>query len=118
MYQPPPGALFVFNGKIETVHVQYAHKYQEDAGDWLRHATTDCNERRETMRRNSGSVVHRRRCRTYDGTPVTEAYKDGNNKFTGKIHKVTIDLTEMKEADRQEKEKARVDVARKKALVD
>ncbi len=26
------------------------------------------------------------------GTPVTDDYKDRDNKFTGKIHKVTIDL--------------------------
>ncbi len=30
------------------------------------------------------------------GTPVTEDYKEGNNKFTGKINSVTIDLKEMK----------------------
>ena len=34
-----------------------------------------------------------------DGTPVTEDYKEGDNKFTGKIHSVTIDLKEMKAAD-------------------
>jgi arylsulfatase len=27
-----------------------------------------------------------------EGTPVTEAYKSANSRFTGKIHKVTIDL--------------------------
>ena len=35
---------------------------------------------------------------TDDGTPVTEDYKEGNNKFTGTIYKVTIDLKEMKAA--------------------
>lgn len=55
---------------------------------------------------------------TDDGTPVTEDYKEGDNRFTGKIHKVTIDLKEMKTADRQEEEKARVDVTHKKALAD
>ncbi len=35
---------------------------------------------------------------TDDGTPVTEDYKEGNNKFTGKIHSVTIELKEMKTA--------------------
>src|SRR4029077_13915289 len=34
-----------------------------------------------------------------DGTPVTDDYKEGNNKFTGKINSVTIDLKEMKAAD-------------------
>jgi arylsulfatase A-like enzyme len=34
-----------------------------------------------------------------EGTPVTEDYKEGNNKFTGKINSVTIDLKEMKAAD-------------------
>jgi arylsulfatase len=29
---------------------------------------------------------------TDDGTPVTEDYKEGNNKFTGKIQKVTVEL--------------------------
>ena len=49
---------------------------------------------------------------------MTEDYKEGNNHFTGKIHKVTIDLKDMKAADRQEEEKVRVDVAHKKALAD
>ena len=35
---------------------------------------------------------------TDDGTPVTEDYKEGDNKFTGTIQKVTIDLKEMKTA--------------------
>lgn len=55
---------------------------------------------------------------TDDGTPVTEDYKEDDNKFTGKINSVTIDLKEMKAADRQEEEKTRVDVAHKKALAD
>ncbi len=54
---------------------------------------------------------------TDDGTPVTEDYKDDDNKFTGKIHSVTIDLKEMKAVDKQE-EKVRVEVARKKAVAD
>jgi hypothetical protein len=33
---------------------------------------------------------------TDGGTPVTEDYKEGDNKFTGRIHSVTIDLKEMK----------------------
>ena len=36
---------------------------------------------------------------TDDGTPVTEDYKEGNNKFTGTIQKVTIELKEMKAAN-------------------
>ena len=34
-----------------------------------------------------------------DATPVTEDYKEGDNKFTGKINSVTIDLKEMKAAN-------------------
>jgi len=33
-----------------------------------------------------------------EGTPVTDDYKEHNNKFTGKINKVTIDLKEAKAA--------------------
>ncbi len=36
-----------------------------------------------------------------EGTPVTEDYKERDNKFTGKIHSVTIDLKEMKAAARR-----------------
>ena len=25
-------------------------------------------------------------------TPVTEEYREGNNRFTGRIHKVTVDI--------------------------
>ena len=32
-----------------------------------------------------------------EGTPVTEDYKEGNNKFTGKIHSVTVELKEIGE---------------------
>jgi len=34
-----------------------------------------------------------------EATPVTEDYKEGNNKFTGKISSVTIDLKDMKAAN-------------------
>jgi len=34
-----------------------------------------------------------------DGTPVTEDYKEHDNKFTGRINSVTIDLKEMKAAN-------------------
>ena len=53
-----------------------------------------------------------------EGTNVSSAYEQHENKFTGKIEKVTIDVKDMKTADRQEEEKARVDVAHKKALAD
>ena len=39
-------------------------------------------------------------------------------KFTGKIVKVTVDLKEMKAADKAEEEKARAVAAHKKALSD
>jgi hypothetical protein len=29
---------------------------------------------------------------TDNETPVTEDYKQGNNRFTGKIHKVTVEV--------------------------
>jgi arylsulfatase len=34
-----------------------------------------------------------------EGTPVSEDYKQQDNKFTGTIQKVTIELKEMKAAD-------------------
>ncbi len=34
-----------------------------------------------------------------EGTPVSEDYKQQDNKFTGKINSVTIDLTAMKAAN-------------------
>jgi hypothetical protein len=39
-------------------------------------------------------------------TPVISDYAKGNNKFTGKIDKVTIDLKEMSPADEATAEKA------------
>ncbi len=52
-------------------------------------------------------------------TPVTEDYgMAAPYKFTGKIHKVTIDLKEMKAADRAEEHKLRAEAAHKKALSD
>ena len=41
-----------------------------------------------------------------EGTAVTKAYKERNNKFTGKIHKVTIELKEMKTAGGEEVKQA------------
>ncbi|BCA53059.1 arylsulfatase [Nitrospira sp. KM1] len=55
---------------------------------------------------------------TDDGTPVTEAYKERDNKFTGKIHKVTIDLLPVKKAGSQEGEKTGAEMAHKKTLAD
>jgi arylsulfatase A-like enzyme len=52
-----------------------------------------------------------------EGTPVTEAYKVPF-KFTGKIAKVTIELKEMKKADRDDAEQARKASALKKGLSD
>ena len=52
-------------------------------------------------------------------TPVVENYGiPAPYKFTGKIDKVTIDLKEMKTADKAEEDKARVEAAHKKALSD
>jgi arylsulfatase A-like enzyme len=53
-----------------------------------------------------------------EGTPVTEDYKVGNNKFTGKIEKVTIDLKEVKAADKGEAEQSRKEASLKKSLSD
>ena len=52
-----------------------------------------------------------------EGTPVTEAYKVPF-KFTGQIDKVTIELKEMKTADRDEGEQAHKLATLKKALAD
>ena len=52
-----------------------------------------------------------------EGTPVTEDYKVPF-KFTGKIDKVTIDLKEMKTADKEKADTARKEAGVKKALSD
>ena len=52
-----------------------------------------------------------------EGTPVTEAYKVPF-KFTGKINKVTIELKEMKTADKEEAEKSHKEAVLKKGLSD
>ena len=52
-----------------------------------------------------------------EGTPVAESYKVPF-KFTGKIAKVTIELKDMKAADRHEGEQARKLANLKKALSD
>ena len=41
-----------------------------------------------------------------NATPVTEAYKEEGNKFTGTIHKVTIDLKEIKTANTEAEQHA------------
>jgi len=41
-----------------------------------------------------------------EGTPVTEDYKERENKFTGKINSVTIDLKEMKAASAEAEQQA------------
>jgi len=52
-------------------------------------------------------------------TPVVENYGiPAPYKFTGKISKVTIDLKEMKKADKVEEKKLRAEAARKKAMSD
>ena len=38
-------------------------------------------------------------------TPVTEDYKEGDNKFTGRIYKVTVAVQDMKPVDKAVEEK-------------
>jgi arylsulfatase len=53
------------------------------------------------------------------GTPVVEAVgSEAKSKFTGKIPKVTIEVKEMKKAEKKEENKARAEYAHKKALSD
>jgi arylsulfatase len=53
------------------------------------------------------------------GTPVVETIgAEHASKFTGKIHKVTIDVQTMKKADKEEEQEARMEFAHKKALSD
>jgi arylsulfatase len=52
-------------------------------------------------------------------TPAVEAIgSEARSRFTGKIHKVTIEVKEMKKADQGEEDKARLEFAYKKALSD
>ncbi|HQN18064.1 MAG TPA: sulfatase-like hydrolase/transferase, partial [Syntrophobacteraceae bacterium] len=52
-------------------------------------------------------------------TPVTEDYGiAAPYQFTGRIHKVTIEIKEMKQADKAEENKLRVEAAHKKAMSD
>jgi arylsulfatase len=55
---------------------------------------------------------------TDDATPVTEDYKEGHNKFTGTIHKVTIELKEMKTAGGDEMKQALKEASKQKMLAD
>ena len=48
-------------------------------------------------------------------TPVSDDYKQGDNKFTGKIHKVTIDVGPVKLAAADNEELQRTKIARKVA---
>ena len=53
-----------------------------------------------------------------EGTAVTKAYKERNNRFTGRIHKVTIDLKETKTAGADEMKQAMQEVSKRKLLAD
>jgi arylsulfatase len=52
-------------------------------------------------------------------TPVVESIgSEHASKFTGKINKVTVEVQEMKKVDKAEEDKARQELAHKKALSD
>ena len=53
-----------------------------------------------------------------DATPVTEDYNEGDNKFTGKIHTVTINLKETKTAGSDAIEQALHEASKRKTLSD
>jgi len=53
-----------------------------------------------------------------EGTPVTEDYKERDNKFTGTIHKVTIDLKEMKAANAEAETRAVREAHARKTLAE
>jgi len=53
-----------------------------------------------------------------EGTPVSEDYTVESSVFTGKIHSVTIELKPMKAPAKVEADKARMELAQKKALSD
>ena len=55
---------------------------------------------------------------TDDGTPVTEDYKEGNNKFTGTIQRVTIELKEMKAANAEVEQHVVSEAHTRKQLAD
>jgi hypothetical protein len=90
-----------FNGVNETV--QDILKHYDELGDRTQCCAFSADE---------GADVG-----ADEGTPVTEAYKVPF-KFTGKIAKVTIELGEMKTADRHEADHARNFATLKKGLAD
>jgi hypothetical protein len=51
-----------------------------------------------------------------DATPVTEDYKSYENAFTGKILKITVEVKEIKTAEKAEEGKLRAEAAYKKAI--
>ena len=51
-----------------------------------------------------------------DATPVTEDYKAYDNKFTGKILKVTVDVKAMGAGEKAEAAKAGAEAAKKAAV--
>jgi len=53
-----------------------------------------------------------------EATPVTEDYKEGDNKFTGTIYRVTIDLKEMKAVNAEEEQQAVHEAHVRKQLAD
>ncbi|HXC66044.1 MAG TPA: hypothetical protein VN638_01420, partial [Nitrospiraceae bacterium] len=53
-----------------------------------------------------------------EGTPVTEDYKEGDNKFTGRINSITIDLKEMKAANAEVEQQAVREAHARKQLAD
>ena len=53
-----------------------------------------------------------------EGTPVSEDYKQRDNKFTGTIQKVTIDLKDMKTANAEEEQRVVRDLHARKQLAD
>ena len=53
-----------------------------------------------------------------EGTPVTEDYKERDNKFTGRIHSVTIELKELKAAATDEGKLAFQVAVKRKMLSD
>jgi hypothetical protein len=52
-----------------------------------------------------------------DAMPVTEDYKRGDNEFTGKIHKVTVEVGEIGAGTKAEAARAGAESAAKQAAV-
>ena len=51
-----------------------------------------------------------------DSTPVTSAYKKGDNKFTGEILKIVVDVKAIGEADKSASEKVKTEADEKMAI--